>query len=169
MSAVSYLRSRLESLELEKQQIIKVLEEFELFVHQPLAAGQMVSFKNLGSNEFMNDTRQTLASSKEFSVKFLLSEYSPNVFIVNSDDGINVLDFAYGRMRQDIYLFKKHFGFSQCWTFEKTPQGTIIHSCRGREELILVLIQKGDVYTCVEWADIKDTEQEKFAYWQIIN
>jgi hypothetical protein len=55
--------------------LTKTIVETPREPHQPLSIveGQTVSFKNLGSNEFMNDigySRQTLTSSKEFVLPY---------------------------------------------------------------------------------------------------
>jgi hypothetical protein len=151
------------------------LEELEPIVpRRPLADGQTVNFKNLGSNEFMNDigriglSRQFLTSSKEISTGFVLSEHSPKVFIVNCNDGINALDFSHTNPdKQVVSLYKKHSRCNQRWIFDKKPQGTIIRSPFNK--LNLVLVQKDNMYTCVPWDDIEGTDLEKFAYWLIIN
>ena len=185
MSAVSYLRSRLEALEmktrqieLEKQQIIQILEELEPIVpRRPLADGQTVGFKNLGSNEFMTNSGRTqkkggksisLASSNAHEYKFQLSEYNnDDQFIIG--DGQNVLDFAHGHTIPKVVSYPvKHLGCNQRWVFEEKPNGKIIYSCRTIE-LKLVLVQKGDIYTCVPWDSIEGTDQEKFAYWLVSN
>jgi hypothetical protein len=139
---------------------------------------QKAKIKNLGSNEYMINSgcKQrkggksiSLISSKEPRDKFILSEYGNvnNIFI---GDDENVLDFAYGNIIPKVVLYPiKHLGRNQRWIFEQTPNGTIIHSCYT-DEFNLVLVQKGEIYTCVPWNDIKDDpEKVKFAYWQITN
>ena len=144
---------------------------------RPLAGGQTVSFKNLGSNKFMTNSGHlqqkggksiSLDSSNMNEYKFQLSEYGNNdEFIIG--DGESVLDFAHGNAIPKVVLyFKKHLKSNQRWFFKKTPNGTIIHSCY-KKELNLVLIQNGDIYTCMSWDDIKGTDLEKFAYWLVSN
>ncbi len=154
------------------------MEELEPIVHRrPLADGQMVSFKNLGNNEYITNSGRTqkkggksisLAASNAHEYKFTLSEYNnDDEFIIG--DGSNVLDFAYGYAIPKVVSYPvKHLGRNQRWIFKEIPNGRIIHSCY-KNELNLVLVQKGDIYTCVPWDSIEGTDQEKFAYWLVSN
>jgi hypothetical protein len=144
---------------------------------RPRANQHVASFKNLGSNKFMTNSGRlqqnggksiSLDSSNIIEYKFQLSEYgSKNHIIIG--DGESVLDFAYGHTIPKVVLYPtKHLDRNQRWFFEETPNGTIIHSCY-KNELRLVLIQNGDMYTCVPWDSIEGTDQVKFAYWLVIN
>jgi hypothetical protein len=157
------------------------LEFPETIVDEPRARPRnnqhVVSFKNLGSNKFMTNSGRlqqkggksiSLASSNMNEYKFQLSEYgSKNHIIIG--DGESVFDFAYGNAIPKVVLYPtKHLNRNQRWFFEETQNGTIIHSLY-KNGLKLVLIQNGEMYTCVPWDDIKGTDLEKFAYWLVNN
>ena len=192
MSALSreYLRERLKTIEKEKQQINELLKELEPAL-LPIANRQIVgskSFKNIGSGKYISkgdfltkskNSRTSAADTSENNM-FFISMYKDNEeeYIINGDDN-KVFDLD-KKGEKPLLLYTKHthrlytkphrkkvqgeVGENQCWKFNKTDNGTIIVSCYSKN---LVLIQKDNTFMCVPWKDIEDTEQKKFAYWQI--
>lgn len=185
------LEKKLNILEKEKEQInerLKALENALL----PIANRQIVgskSFKNIGSGKYISkgdfltqSSNSTSAADTIENNMFFISIYKDNEkdnekeYIINGDD-IKVLDLS-RKNRTTLLLYTKHenynkvpgkIGANQRWKFDKTENGIIIVSCYDQKKKNLVLIQKDNIFVCVPLEDIKDTEQEKFAYWQITN
>jgi len=182
------LEKKLNILEKEKEQINERLKALEPAL-LPIANRQIVgskSFKNIGSGKYISkgdfltkSANSTSAADTSENNMFFISMYKDNEkdnekeYIINGD-AIKVLDLDRSNGTTLLFYNKhKHYkkvpgdvGYNQCWKFDKTENGIIIVSCYNKPKN-LVLIQKDNTFVCVPWKDIEDTEQEKFAYWQI--
>ena len=138
---------------------------------RPLADGQTGSFKNLGSNEFITIDGEDVKKSDTPDTLYTLSGIDyPGQFYIGNEECSRFFHFASTHKVPDVVwsvgTYKKET--KSRWIFEKKSNCWLIYSCY-KKELNRVLIQNGDIYTCMSWDDIKGTDLEKFAYWLVSN
>lgn len=143
-----------------------------LEITEPFDFQQKAKIKNLGSNKFMVISGENITSSTTPDSVFSVSDkFYPGQFFIGND---NCRRFMYCAKSYYTtkFLMWSNGGYAKettsRWAPKQTPNGWLIHSCFGKE-LNLVLVQTDDTFACVPWDDIKDTEQEKFAFWEITN
>jgi hypothetical protein len=141
------------------------LTEQQTFKIKNIVYGQYMSF----GDENVKVGDQVTPSNIPDSVFYLNKSNIRDQVLIGNKNCERFIHYANSHISKDIvWSFGKYIKDTKSrWILRETPDGWLIQSCYMK--LNLVLIQKDNMYTCVPWEDIKGTDQEKFAYWLVIN